>query len=288
VTQRRTRAPPQLGSWLELLPVRPANTRRRAVQSASRGSRARRMQLHFVEPRIHARLVVMIAVHLAAVSQPLDPAGESSVAGHDGPHLRARRDSWSDKKLKAPATPIVPTGRPAAGREVRCAVFDKCGGGAARRRARFWSCLPAGHTMNRRGRGFAVRWPLHSWIEVRRTDDIGKYRRAPVINHGERVNAAESGVVSLRPGPMSSARESARSHLSGADGPRRTTRPCPGRTSDSTMLPTSGPSTNQPAANHRSIAAMNRRRRPLRGERQERNAWPAHTRSVRVSPSTYD
>src|SRR5207244_327262 len=39
-------------------------------------------RLNFVEPRIHARAFMMIAIGLTAVSQPLDAVGQRAIAGH--------------------------------------------------------------------------------------------------------------------------------------------------------------------------------------------------------------
>ncbi len=58
----------------------------------ARQPRAENRRLQIVEPRVDARLDVMIAVGLAAVAQPLDRVGERAIAGDDGAAVAERAE----------------------------------------------------------------------------------------------------------------------------------------------------------------------------------------------------
>ncbi len=55
-----------------------------------RQPRAENRRLYFIEPRVHAVLVVMVAGALTAIAQPLDPVGELNVVGDDGASVPER------------------------------------------------------------------------------------------------------------------------------------------------------------------------------------------------------
>ena len=91
----------------------------------ARQPRAQDGRLHLVEPRVDARLLVMVAVGLAAVAQPPDPVGERAIVGDDRAAIAERaeilRRIEAERAGDADRADRPPGGR----REVRlAAVFD--------------------------------------------------------------------------------------------------------------------------------------------------------------------
>ncbi len=81
--------------------------------------------LHFVEPRIDARLLMPIPIGLAAVSQPLDARRERLIVGHDGAAVAERAEILRRIEAERSRDADCADRTPGSGREMRLtAILD--------------------------------------------------------------------------------------------------------------------------------------------------------------------
>ena len=120
--------------------------RRRSVQPRQqRQPRAEDRRLDFVEPRVDARLLMMIAIRLAAVAQTLDSSRERAIASHDRAAVAERAEVL--RRIETERARDADRADRAAGRrspDVPGSSPRRSPGCAATRSARSRPCLPAG------------------------------------------------------------------------------------------------------------------------------------------------
>ena len=205
---RRRRARPSSSAR-----YRAASARRRAVHAAeARQAGAEDGGLHLVEPRVHAGVLMMIPVGLAAVAQPLDARRQRAIVRDDGAAVAERAEILGRIEAERAGDADRADGT-AVGRREMClaAVFDDRERVPRGDPLDAPSCRPAGRTgAPAESRACEVRSRASTWSgsSVRRAGSMSANTgRAPAIMTASAVYAAESGVVmTSSPGPMPSAR----------------------------------------------------------------------------------
>ena len=193
-----------------------------------RQPRAQDGRLHLVEPRIDAGFLMVIAIGLAAVSQPPDPLGERAIVGDDRAavaeraeilrRIEAERAGDADRadrrgRRPSPDAPGSSPRRSPGGARAATRSIAAMSAGLAVQMHRQDRARPRPDRLGRRAPGRCV---------SRDGSMSANTGRAPAIMIASAVYAADSGVVmTSSPGPMPSARRiSAMRVGAGADADR--------------------------------------------------------------------
>ena len=128
--------------------------------------RAQHGGLHLVEPRVHAELLMMVAVRLSAVAQPLDAVGERAVVRHHGAAIAERGEVLRRVEAERPGGPDGADRSSGARGEVRLtAVLDD------RQRMRRGDAFDGGHVG-----WLAIQMDWHDGPRARRDRGLDRLR----------------------------------------------------------------------------------------------------------------